>query len=246
MTEKRVALVTGASGGIGRACAVALARSGYTVGVHYFRNQAGAESTLAAIHEAGGEGQLLCFDAAEAPAVERGVHEFGKAHGRLDALVTAAGIVANQMTAFTAAADLDRLWAVNLRGAFLAAKVASKLMLHGRWGRIVLLGSVVGQRGNAGQSAYAMTKAGLVGLGKSLARELASRQITVNIVAPGLVETAMIQDLTNEQRQAILQTIPMHRVGLPDDVAAVVDFLCSPAAGYLTGAVIPVDGGLGI
>jgi 3-oxoacyl-[acyl-carrier protein] reductase len=163
----------------------------------------------------------------------------------LDALVAAAGVTHNQMMAFTAPADLDRLWAINLRGAYAAAKAASKAMLRQRWGRIVFVGSVVGCRGNAGQTAYAATKAGLTGLAKSLARELAPRGVTVNVVAPGVIETAMIADLTKEMREAILAQTPMRRMGAPAEVAAVVGFLCEDAAGYVTGAVIPVDGGLG-
>ncbi|NLH47404.1 MAG: SDR family oxidoreductase [Myxococcales bacterium] len=246
MSDRRVALVTGGSGGIGGAGAVELARRGYDVGVHCHAHPEAGERVAAAVRAAGGQAWVVNFDAADGAAVERGVAAFARERGRLDALVAAAGVVANQMLGLTSADDLEKLWAVNLRGAYLAAKAASKAMLRGRWGRIVLLGSVVGQRGNAGQTAYAATKAGLVGLGKSLARELAPRAITVNVVAPGLVETAMIQGLTNEQRQAILQTIPLRRLAAPEEIAAVIGFLCGEAAGYITGAVIQVDGGLGI
>lgn len=246
MSDRRVALVTGASGGIGGACALELARGGYDVGVHCHAHPEAGERIAAAVREAGGRAWLVPFDAADGAAVERGVGAFARERGRLDALVAAAGVVRNQMLGLTSAEDFEKLWAVNLRGACLAAKAASKAMLRGRWGRIILLGSVVGQRGNAGQTAYAATKAGLVGLGKSLARELAPRGITVNVVAPGLVETAMLQDLTNQQRAAILQSIPMRRLAAPEEIAALIGFLCGEAAGYITGAVIPADGGLGI
>jgi 3-oxoacyl-[acyl-carrier protein] reductase len=246
MSDIRVALVTGASGGIGGACAATLARQGYFVGVHYHQNRAGAEKTLAAIAAAGGAGAPLSFDVGDAAAVERGVRDFARERGRLDALVAAAGVVHNQMLGLTGAGELDRLWAVDLRGVCLAAKSASKAMLRARWGRIVLLGSIVGQRGNAGQSGYAAMKAGLVGFGKSLARELGPRGITVNVVAPGFIETAMTGGLTNEMRKAILQQTPLRRLGSPEDAAAVVGFLCSDAAAFVTGAVIAVDGGLGI
>lgn len=246
MTQRRVALVTGASGGIGGACARELARGGYIVGIHYHHNLEGAQRTLADVEALGGEGHLAQFDVTDVSSVETKMREFIKQRGRLDALVAAAGTVHNQMLGLTSLDDLDRLWNINLRGVYITAKVAAKAMLRERFGRIVFFGSVVGERGSAGQSAYALTKAGLVGLGKSLARELASRQVTVNIVAPGLIETAMLIDLTAEQRNAILQHIPLQRMGNPDDVAAVVGFLCSEKAGYITGVVVPVDGGLGI
>jgi len=246
MTDRRVALVTGASGGIGGAVARQLARDGFHVGVHYHRRRAEAEEVAQGIRKAGGEAETLDFDVADAVAVERTVREFAKRHGRLDALVAAAGVVHNQMLGLTDADALDELWRVNLRGAMQTAKAASKAMLRGRWGRIVLLASVVGLRGNAGQAGYAATKAGLIGFGKSLARELAPRGVTVNIVAPGAVETGMIKDLTNEQRTAILQHIPLQRMGTTAEVAAVIGFLCGEAAGYITGAVVPVDGGLGM
>ncbi len=245
MSERRVALVTGASGGIGGACAAALARQGFDVGVHYHANRAGAEATLARVRQDGADGWLVPFDVTEPGEIDAAIRAFAKERGRLDALVAAAGVVHNQMLALTSVADLERLWSINLRGAFLCAKAAAKHMLARRWGRLVFIGSVVGQHGNAGQSAYAATKAGLVGLAKSLARELAPRNITVNVVAPGLVETSVIGDLTAEQRDGILRQIPLHRVGTAEEAAAAVAFLCQEAAGYLTGAVLPVDGGLG-
>jgi len=136
------------------------------------------------------------FDAADPAQIETTIRRFIKERGRLDVLVAAAGVVVNQMMALTSLEDLDTLWAVNLRGSYLAAKTASKTMLRHRWGRVVFIGSVVGQRGNAGQSAYAASKGGLIGLAKSMARELAPRHITVNVVAPGLVETNVLKDLT--------------------------------------------------
>lgn len=246
MTDRRVALVTGASGGIGGAAARQLARDGYHVGLHYHRRGEVVEEIAQAIRAAGGEAETLNFDVADAATVERAVRDFAKSHGRLDALVAAAGVVHNQMLGLTDADALDELWRVNLRGAIITAKAASKVMLRRRWGRIVLLASVVGRRGNAGQAGYAATKAGLIGFGKSLARELAPRAVTVNIVAPGAIETGMIKDLTNEQRTAILQHIPLQRMGATEEVAAVIGFLCGDAAGYITGAVLPVDGGLGM
>ena len=245
MSEPPVALVTGASGGIGGACARVLATDGYAVAVHYHSNEAGAQATVDAITAAGGEAWLTPFDAADPQAVDKAIRAIIKERKRLDALVVAAGVVFNQMLALTGVDDLDKLWAINLRGAYLAAKAASKQMIRQRSGRIVFLGSIVGERGNAGQSAYAMTKAGLVGLGKSLARELAPRNITVNIVAPGYVETAMTKDLTSAQQSAILQQVPLGRAGTPEQIAALVAFVCSDAADYITGAVLPVDGGLG-
>jgi 3-oxoacyl-[acyl-carrier protein] reductase len=246
MTESRVALVTGASGAIGGACAKQLARQGYRVGIHYLHHRPVAERILTEIRAEGGEGWLVEFDVTDAAAIQTALRAFIKEHGRLDALVAAAGIVKNQMAALTSPAELDELLAVNLRGVFLTAKHASKAMVRGRFGRIVLFGSVVGQRGNAGQSAYAISKSGLVGLGKSLARELAGRQITVNIVAPGMIDSAMLKDLTTDQREAILQQVPLGKLGAAEDVASLVGFLCSDQAWYITGAVVPVDGGLGM
>ena len=246
MNERRIALVTGASGGIGGACARELARRGYAVAVHFHSHPAKASAVLDEIKAAGGEGWLLQFDVTDAKEVDRNLSAFIKEHGRLDALVAAAGIVRNQMLALTSPEALDELLTVNLRGVFLSAKRASVAMMRNRFGRIVLLGSVVGRRGNAGQSAYAITKAGLEGLGKSLARELAPRGITVNVVAPGMIDTAMTRDLTPQQREAILQQVPLRRLGDVSDVAAVVGFLCSEEASYITGAVVPVDGGLGM
>jgi len=245
MSERKVALVIGASGGIGGACAVALARAGYDIGVHFHANEKGAEEMLARVSTSGADGRLVSFDLADPAAVDTAIRAFAKERGRLDALIFAAGVVYNQMLALTSAADADRLWETNLRGALLSAKAAAKHMLQRRWGRIVFIGSVVGEHGNAGQCAYAATKAGLIGLAKSMARELAPRNITVNLVAPGLVETPAIGDLTAEQRDGILRQVPLRRAGTSDDVAAAVAFLCGEAADYITGAILPVDGGLG-
>ncbi|MDP8225182.1 MAG: 3-oxoacyl-ACP reductase family protein [Candidatus Lernaella stagnicola] len=246
MTERRIALVTGASGSIGGACARELARRGYGVGVHYRQKAEHAEAVIAEIQAAGGEAWPLKFDVVDPEAIDSSVRQFIKERGRLDALVAAAGIVRSQMIALTGPAELDELLAVNLRGAYLTAKLASKAMLRNYFGRIVLFGSIVGRRGNAGQSAYAMSKAGLEGLAKSLARELGARQITVNLVAPGMIESSMTKDLTNEQREFILQHVPLQRMGVAEDVAALVGFLCSEEAGYISGTIVPVDGGLGI
>lgn len=245
MSERKVALVTGASGGIGGACALELARQGFDIGVHYHRNAETAQAIVADIQAAGAQAWPLLFDAADPEQIEKSIRQFIKERKRLDVLVATAGVVVNQMMALTSIEELDTLWAVNLRGAFWAAKTASKAMLRQRWGRVVFVGSIVGQHGNAGQSAYAASKGGLIGLAKSMARELAPRHVTVNVVAPGLVETNVLKDLTEQQTHAILQQVPLGRMGQPEDVAAAVAFLCSEAAGYITGAVLNVDGGLG-
>lgn len=245
MSEGRIALVTGASGGIGGACAVALAAAGYRIAVHYHANSDGARETLAMVQAAGSEGWLVPFDITDPTAVDRAVRGLVKEKGRLDVVVAAAGVVFSQMLALTGLDDLDHLWKVNLRGPYLVAKAASKPMIKARWGRIVFIGSVIALRGNAGQSAYTATKAGLVGLAKSLARELAPRNITVNVVEPGFVETRATKGLTPAMRDAILQRIPIQRPGRPEEVAEMVAFVCSENSDYITGAVLPVDGGMG-
>jgi len=245
MNHRKTAFVTGASGGIGGACAVQLARQGYDVGVHYHGHRAGAEAVAAQIESLGARAWLVPFDITDHAQIERTMRAFIKERNGLEALVSAAGVVYNQMSGLTGVDNLDYQWAVNLRGAYLAAKIAAKAMLRAHWGRIVFIGSLVGQHGNAGQSAYAMVKAGLVGLAKSLARELAARRITVNVVAPGYIDTAMTRDLTEEIRQFILQQIPLHRAGSPEEVGALVGFLCGETADYITGAVFNIDGGMG-
>ncbi len=241
----RVALVTGASRGIGRAIACALGSDGLFVVVNYATNEAAAAETLGAIRSAGGEGALAQFDVADAAAVEAAVKQLATAHGRLDVLVNNAGIAIDALLLRTKKEDWQHTLDVNLSGAFYCSKAAARYLLKAESGRIVNISSVVGEQGNAGQVGYAASKAGLIGLTRALARELAPRQVTVNCVTPGFIETDMTRaHLQAEARQALLAQIPLGRIGRAEEVAEAVRFLVSPAASYITGQVVRVNGGL--
>jgi 3-oxoacyl-[acyl-carrier protein] reductase len=240
-----VALVTGASRGIGRAIAVALARDGLHVVVNYTANEAAAAETLAQIQAAGGAGTLSRFDVADQAAVEAAIKQIASERGRLDVLVNNAGIAVDGLLLRTKKDDWHKVLEVNLSGAFHCCKAAARYLLKSESGRIVNLSSVVGEQGNAGQVSYAASKAGLIGMTKTLARELASRGITVNCVAPGFIETEMTAaHVQGEYREALLKQIPLGRIGAPEDVAEAVRFLVSEQASYVTGQVVRVNGGL--
>jgi 3-oxoacyl-[acyl-carrier protein] reductase len=240
-----VALVTGASRGIGRAIAESLAKDGLYVVVNYTANEAAAAETLAAVKAAGGDGSLSRFDVADAAAVDAAIKQLASERGRLDVLVNNAGIAIDGLLLRTKKEDWQRTLDVNLSGAFHCCKAASRYLLKAEAGRIVNISSVVGEQGNAGQVSYAAAKAGLIGLTRTLARELASRAITVNCVTPGFIETDMTQaHVQGENREALLKQIPLGRIGKAEDVAECVRFLVSPAASYITGQVVRVNGGL--
>jgi 3-oxoacyl-[acyl-carrier protein] reductase len=241
----RVALVTGASRGIGRAIAEALAKDGAFVAVNYTANEAAAQETLAAITAAGGRGALSRFDVADSAAVDAAVKALAAEQGGLDIVVSNAGIAIDGLLLRARKEDWARTLDVNLSGAFHLCKAAARYLLKSEAGRIITISSVIGEMGNAGQVSYAAAKAGLIGMTKSLARELASRAITVNCVAPGFIETDMTAEhVKGEARDALLKQIPLGRIGTAADVADAVRFLASPQASYVTGQVIRVNGGL--
>jgi 3-oxoacyl-[acyl-carrier protein] reductase len=242
--EGRVALVTGGSRGIGRAIATRLALSGAYVFVNYRSREEAAAEALAEIRAAGGQGELLPFDVAQTAAIDQAIARVLEGRGRLDILVNNAGVSGDALLVRARDEDFDRVLAVNLRGAFATARAAARPMMKQRFGRIVNLTSVVGEAGNAGQAIYAASKAGIIGFTKTIARELASRSITVNAVSPGFIETEMTASLSGEAREAILRTIPAGRAGTVAEVAHAVAFLCSERAAYLTGVVLRVNGGM--
>lgn len=240
----KVALVTGGSRGIGRSICVALAGAGAHVLVNYRSNEEAANDTLREVEEAGGSGELLPFDVADPDAVDAAVNHAAKRHGHLDILVNNAGISIDQLLLRVSPRDLEMTWATNVNGAMYCAKACIRPMMRAKWGRIINLSSVVGESGNPGQTVYASSKAALLGMTRSLAREYASRGITVNAVAPGFIETDMTAELPKAAKEGIIEQTPLGRIGRPDEVAAAVVFLASEEAGYITGQVLRVNGGM--
>jgi 3-oxoacyl-[acyl-carrier protein] reductase len=242
--QGKVAVVTGGSRGIGRACALALAEQGATVVINYVRGAEEAQKTVAAIEAKGGKAEAIAFDVADMAATEAAIADIAKRHGRLDILVANAGISKDNLLLRLGEEEIDRLFAVNVKGAIASAKAAIKVMMRAKVGRIIFLSSIVGEAGNAGQTAYAATKAALLGVTKTLAKEYASRNITVNAVAPGFIDTEMTTGFSPEMRTEMLKAIPLGRTGRAEEVAACVAFLASDEASYVTGDVLRANGGM--
>lgn len=242
--KDKVALVTGGSRGIGRACCVALARQGAYVVVNYAGNEAAAAQTLDLVRQAGGDGEILRFDVSDAEACDQAVTDVVKRKGRLDVLVNNAGIAMDQLLIRIKPEELEKTFSTNVAGALWCAKAAMRPMMKAKRGRIINLSSVVAESGNPGQAVYSASKAALLGLTKTLAREYASRGVTVNAVAPGFIETDMTAGLPEQAKQAIVAQTPLGRQGTADEVAAAVVFLASDEAAYVTGQVIRVNGGM--
>lgn len=244
MAENRVVVVTGASRGIGRAIAVALAEPGYEIVVNYRSGIEAARETAAAIEDRGANAHLHQFDVADGEAVKEAFKGIIKSLNRVDILVNNAGITRDNLLVLMKGTEWDSVLSTNLNGAFYCSQAVAKSMMRQKYGRIINLTSVVGATGNPGQSNYAAAKAGIIGLTRSLARELISRNITVNAVAPGYIETDMTLDMPEKAREGLLSQVPAGRPGRPEEVAMAVKFLASEEAGYITGQVVHVNGGM--
>ena len=242
--SSRVALVTGGSRGIGRAIVLALAGGGHRVALCYRSDADGAAETVAAVKEQGGDAVAVAADVADPAALDVAFKEIESAFGPVLVLVNNAGVTRDGLLLRMSDDAWGDVVRTNLDGAFHTIRRAAPAMVRGRFGRIVNIGSAAGLTGSAGQVNYAAAKAGLVGLTRSVARELASRGVTANLVAPGPIGTAMLDELPAERRDELARLTPLGRLGTPEEVAAAVAFLCSDAAGYITGAVLAVDGGL--
>ena len=241
--DGRVAVVTGGAKGIGRAIARGLASEGAKI-VISGRDQAALEATRAALHGEGAEAIAVPADVSKAADAEALCTKTLEAYGKAEILINNAGITRDNLVLRLTEEDWDKVLDTNLKGSFLCIRAFAKPMIKQRWGRIVNVSSVVGLMGNPGQANYVASKAGLVGLTKAVAKELSSRHITVNAVAPGFIETAMTGDLPEKVREGLKAQIPLGRLGSPEDVAHAVTFLCSEEASYITGQVLSVDGGM--
>jgi 3-oxoacyl-[acyl-carrier protein] reductase len=240
----KVALVTGASRGIGRACALYLAELGAKVAVNYARSSAQADQVVAQIREMGGEAVAIRADVSKQADVDAMVEETIQTLGGLDILINNAGITRDTLLIRMKEEDWDQVLDTNLKSVFLVTKAASKYMMKKRQGRIINISSVIGVAGNAGQANYAASKAGIIGFSKSIAKELAARNILVNMIAPGFIDTDMTEVLNDQVKEGILSQIPLNRYGKPEDIAHLAGFLASDESGYITGQVIHVDGGM--
>lgn len=244
MLEGKTALVTGASRGIGRAIALALAEAGANVAVNYAGNRDKAEQVVTDIQNLGSKAFAIQASVADADAVRSMVKEVTSEFGSLDILVNNAGITRDTLIMRMKEQDWDDVLNTNLKGVFHCTKAVTRQMMKQRSGRIINMASVTGLIGNAGQASYSASKAGIIGLTKTSARELAARNITVNAIAPGFIATDMTDELNDEVKEEMLKQIPLARFGKPEDVAALVRFLASDESGYITGQTFCVDGGM--
>jgi 3-oxoacyl-[acyl-carrier protein] reductase len=240
----KVAVVTGASRGIGRACSVALAQAGWTVAIGYRSDEAAAKEALSALEAAGTPGLTVFLDTTDETSVAEAFRRVGEEVGNVTGLVNNAGFSQDGLLLKYSMETYDRVMATNVKGAFLCAQAAMRGMLREKWGRIVNVSSAVALHGNAGQTVYAASKTALLGLTKSLAREIATKGVTVNAICPGLVDTEMTSHLDEQARSYYMEQTPLGRTARLEEVSAVVRFLMSDEASYVNGAVIPVDGGL--
>lgn len=239
-------MVTGASRGIGRAIALELGARGHSIVVNYATRANAAEEVVASVEAVGGKAVAIGADVSMPEQVDRLFAETAERFGPVEILVNNAGITADNLLLRMTVDEFDRVVATNLRSAFLCSKAALRNMVRARWGRLISISSVAGLAGNSGQANYAASKAGLIGLAKSVAKEVGSRGITVNVVAPGFIATDMTEGLDDEVKTSVLGSIALSRFGDPAEVAAVVGFLASEQAAYITGQVISVDGGLAL
>ena len=244
MLEGKVAVVTGASGGIGRAIALAFGKAGASVAVHYNGNEAKAAAVKAEIEEAGGKAEIFRCNVADFDACSDFIKSVVKTFGKIDILVNNAGITRDGLVMGMSEEDFDAVIDTNLKGSFNCIRFASRQMMRKKYGRIINITSVSGVAGNAGQANYSASKAGLIGLAKSVAKELASRNITANAIAPGFVKTEMTDVLSDEVKEAAMKQIPLGRFAEPEDIANAAVFLASDMASYITGQVLLVDGGM--
>lgn len=244
LLEGKTAIVTGASGGIGKAVAIALAKEGAAVAVHFHGNEEKALLVKKEIEEAGGKAEIFRANVADFEECNALVKAVAKTFGSIDILVNNAGITRDNLVMKMNDEEFDAVYETNLKGVFHTIHHTSRYFLKQKSGRIINISSVSGITGNAGQANYCAAKAGVIGLTKSVARELSSRGITANVVAPGMIETDMTKDLPDTVKENMLHNIPLGRIGKPEEIAAAVAFLASEEAGYITGQVLAVDGGM--